>query len=324
MEPAQQPIQRRSRIRRHSLARTIVISPRDIAIFRLLDRYRYLPSNFIHAFVGGNSIRFKQRLGDLFHEGFLNRPARQWQAMNARYRPAIYELDRRATDCLAELGVRSGPRVGGSNNFAHEVMVCLVMASLELGCRTGPALRFVPWDELLAGAPAATRAAANPFAFPLSIAHGAGRHVFDLKPDGRPFAIEHIRASGQRRGLFFPGLEIDRHTEPLNTFDLERSSILRKILAYREMVATELYKHRLAMPNMLVPIVTVNRAHMENMLRLVLALTNGKGASYLLFKTLPDLASVERTIKPDDSILAEPWLRAGYPPFDLVQQLRAA
>ena len=67
----QQVAPRRSRMRRQSAGKSVIVSPRDLLIFRLLARYRYLPSIFLHAFVGGNPIRFKQRLGELFHEGYL-------------------------------------------------------------------------------------------------------------------------------------------------------------------------------------------------------------------------------------------------------------
>src|SRR5256885_237178 len=123
MELSNHQIRRRSRLRRQSVNRAIIVSPRDLEIFKLLDRYRYLPANFMHAFVGGNAIRFKQRIGDLFHEGFLNRPARQWLALNARYRPAIYELDSKAREALDAHGALARHRVGYGASFAHELMV---------------------------------------------------------------------------------------------------------------------------------------------------------------------------------------------------------
>ena len=324
MELFTEPAKRRSRIRRQSANRTILLSPRDIAVFKLLDRYRYLPSNFILAFVGGNPIRFKQRLGALFHEGYLNRPHRQWHAINARYRPAIYELDVKARQALAERGVLSRHRVGAAGSFAHEVMVCLTMASFELAAQTDTGLRFVSWPHLLANAPQQTRQSPTPFAIPVTIFHRDRRQAFDLKPDGRPFALKLSLSNNRKRALYFPGFELDRHTEPLSTADLERSSIIKKVLAYREMVASNLYKTHFDFPNMLVPFVTVNAEHMRNMIELVLSLTKGKGASYLLFKTIPDLLSVERTIEPDGRVIAEPWLRAGYPPFDIAKEMRAA
>ena len=85
---------RRSRMRRKRTGKRIELSERDIEIFRLLDRYRYLRSNFLYAFVGGASeTRFKERLGDLYHEGgYIDRPRQQWQFANCRSMPIIYEL----------------------------------------------------------------------------------------------------------------------------------------------------------------------------------------------------------------------------------------
>jgi hypothetical protein len=322
--PAPADTKRRSRFRRAGGRANVAVSERDLRLFAVLARYRYLPSNFLHAFVGGNEIRFKQRLGDLFHEGYLGRPQRQWLAMNARYRPAIYELDQKAEAELRRTGLGLSHRIGNSGSFAHELMVCLVAASFELAATAEDRLSFVSWRQLLARAPTETQRFPNPFAFPVAISHRDGRLLFDLKPDGRPFGLDSSLGNGLRRALFFPGIEVDRHTEPLTTFDLNRSSVVKKVLAYREMVATELYKTQLGMPNMLVPIVTVNAEHMHNMMRLVLSLTNGKGASYLLFKTIPDFVAIDRTIEPNGSIISEPWLRAGHPPFDILKELRAA
>ncbi len=195
---------------------------------------------------------------------------------------------------------------------------------MELATRANERLRFVTWEELAFSAPLETRLSPSPSSVPVTIARDGRTHSFLLKPDGHPFALEHRLADGATRSLFFPGIEIDRHTEPLSAVDLERSSILRKILAYREMVASEVYKSHFGFPNMLLPIITVNATHMRNMMQLVLDLTNGKGASYLLFKTVPDFVSVEKTIEPDPALLREPWARAGYPPFDIGKELRVA
>jgi hypothetical protein len=92
---------RRSRMRRTRTGKRIELTDRDLEIFRWLARYRYLPSTYIHAFVGGASeTRFKERLGDLYHEGYLDRPRRQWEMANCRHRPVIHELDTGATRIL--------------------------------------------------------------------------------------------------------------------------------------------------------------------------------------------------------------------------------
>src|SRR5271156_5031299 len=96
---------RRSRMRRRSTGKRIAITPRDIEIFRALGRYRYLRSTYLHALAGGASeTRFKERLGDLFHEGYLDRPAKQWEFARARYQPVVYELGEGARRVLSESG----------------------------------------------------------------------------------------------------------------------------------------------------------------------------------------------------------------------------
>src|SRR5882757_2267235 len=97
---------RRSRMQRTRTGRRIELSPRDIEIFKTLLRYRYLRSTYIHAFVGGASeTRFKERLGDLFHEGYLDRPAQQWAFADARHTPVVHECGRAAGQALRACGL---------------------------------------------------------------------------------------------------------------------------------------------------------------------------------------------------------------------------
>src|ERR1700683_3784385 len=82
----QSMLERRSRMHRTRTGKRIELTSRDIEIFRLLARYRYLSSTYIHAVVGGASeTRFKERLGDLFHEGYIDRPERQWELAGCRH-----------------------------------------------------------------------------------------------------------------------------------------------------------------------------------------------------------------------------------------------
>src|SRR6267378_2369452 len=46
---------RRSRMRRISTGKRIELTDRDIELFKLLNRYHYLRSNFLYAFLGGGS-----------------------------------------------------------------------------------------------------------------------------------------------------------------------------------------------------------------------------------------------------------------------------
>src|ERR1700688_2731179 len=141
---------RRSRMRRVSAGKRIELTDRDIELFKLLNRYRYLRSNFLHTFLGGISeTRFKERLGHLYHDGrYINRPAQQWQFANCRHMPLIYELDEKGEQVLRQQGLAQydSPllqkgRTGACRQFAHEVMICDCIASIELGMREDPTLR---------------------------------------------------------------------------------------------------------------------------------------------------------------------------------------
>ena len=98
---------RRSRMRRISTGKRVELTDRDIELFKLLNRYHYLRSNFLYAFLGGNSeTRFKERLGHLYHDGrYINRPEQQWQFANCRYMPVIYELDDKGEQVLRDRGL---------------------------------------------------------------------------------------------------------------------------------------------------------------------------------------------------------------------------
>src|SRR5580704_13569603 len=126
--------ERRSRMRRIRTGKRLEITDRDLEIFRLLRRYRYLRSTFIHAFVSGKSeTRFKERLGHLYHEGdYLNRPTQQWQYANARYMPIVYENGTGAEDALRRHGLLNGEtatslqrsRVSAHRQFSHALLIC--------------------------------------------------------------------------------------------------------------------------------------------------------------------------------------------------------
>lgn len=302
---------RRSRLHRKPYGRRIVLSERDLALFRLLDTYRYLPADFLHAFLGGHATHHRARLTDLFHEGWLDKPAAQWEAFNARYRPDTYALSRKAERVLAETGGASAVRIGTGGAFRHELMVCLIMASLELSSR-GSGIDLRGWRDILAMAPAATQALPAPFALPVP---GSGTNV--LRPDGLPFGLH-----GRRR-FFFVGIEADRHTEPLHPVDLRArsSSILRKFLQYQVMVKERIFERHFGIPNVLVPFVTVNEEHMANMMDLAMQISDGRGFKWMLFRTMQAFGSPLMRATPDLTLLSGPWMRAGNPPLTLLAEL---
>lgn len=323
------PAKRRSRMRRAATHKQLQITDRDLEVLQLLSRHRYLRSSHLHALVGGKSYkRFIERLGHLYHEGgYVDRPRQQWQAINARYMPAVYELGDAGEQLLHEVGavgpysslVRKG-RQGAVRRFNHDLMICDILASVEIGIRAEQHVRLVTWEEILASPkmPEATRNAANPFAIPAPVSYAnpttgvVEQWDKPLIPDAM-FGIEY--SAEDRKTYRFFAVEADRNTEPILRKGLQQSSYVRKILQYREVAARRTYLTHFGLPNLLVLNVTTNEQHMLNLVRFADEISEGRGCTDLLFKTMPSLASLEKAPPPTPYIVAEPWERAGHLPI---------
>src|SRR5258707_2485 len=116
----------------------IVVYPcaTDIVIFRLLQRYRYLPIDFIVAHTGLSYSYLKHRLDVLARKPnkFLNRPDKQRVQPNANYRFLIYELAFRGETVLKDhLLSSTEPRLCDEHLFSHSLMVSETIVSLDIG-----------------------------------------------------------------------------------------------------------------------------------------------------------------------------------------------
>jgi hypothetical protein len=299
---------RRSRIQRTRTGRRLALSARDIEIFKLLSRYRYLRSTYIHAFVGGASeTRFKERLGDLFHEGYLDRPAQQWEFADARCRPVVHELGAGALRVLRDHGEGAGQNTFLSGTahrqFRHSLMICEALASFELGAHaSGSGPRFIAWPEILARAPESVWTSSIPFQLPNS----SGGY---LVPDG-VFGLEY--RVGDTRSYRFFALEIDRGTMPVERSDPKQTSYLGKLAAYRAIIAQQVHKTTWGIPNLLVLTMTTNSSRLADML---VKLGNDGIHPAFLFGV-----STEQVLaRPMPQLLTRPWQRAGLPSLSIAE-----
>ena len=296
-------------MRRSKTGKRLELSARDIEIFKLLQRYRYLHSTYIHAFVGGASAtRFKERLGDLFHEGYLDRPRQQWDFANARHRPAVYESGSGAVRALREAGIEGGDRrtfLGGTahRQYQHSLIICQILASLDFGVRADTRLRFIAWPEILGRAPEAARSPGALFRIPVP----AGGY---LVPDGL-FGLEY--AHGASKAYRFFALEADRGTMPIGRSNPNQTSYLGKIAAYREIIARRVHKTHLGLPNLLVLTLTTGEARIADIMRQIGHQTGDSAA--FLFKSM----NPSGLTMPAPQLLIEPWPRVGFPPLCIAE-----
>lgn len=331
---------RRIRGRRTPSGKRIVLQPRDIAIFKLLRRYRFLRSTFLWALLpsahrGKSFKRFQDRLTDLFHEtntahegAYLDWPRQQRQTYNARYTPSIYALSPAGEALLDDEGIeianvtdliRSG-RMAANREFPHTMMICDTLASIELGTQSAPNIRLVSWQEILAKAPEQTRHADNPFAIPVKISHAfpdAKMRVhekFHLIPDGL-FGLEYKLPTGQNLYRFF-ALEAERRNR-VRTGSLKSSSFLKKVLAYRVIIDKAIHKTHFGIPNLLILTVAPTQARIETMKQTIFDIPGMAGGSEFLFRRISTMGYGDQTEPSTSHMFDGPWERAGSTDFRL-------
>src|SRR5882757_9748732 len=124
------------------------ISEDDLAILKLLARYRYLPCDYLAALTRRSLPALQARLEILCRKpnSYVNRPHQQRANADANTRRLIYELDDKGADELRSRGIIYS-RKKYLRNFAHELMACTIAASFELGANISNTMRIVGWRE---------------------------------------------------------------------------------------------------------------------------------------------------------------------------------
>ena len=197
--------------------------------------------------------------------------------------------------------------------FAHQVMICDFLASIELGIRSTPGLRFISWRDILNSdrMPESTRRSPHPARLPVKLSYTfKNGRTYELDKPVEPDAIFGI---GYPDGSFaFFALEADRATMPVERSNFERTSIFRKVLSYRQLVRNGTVERYLGLPNLRVLIVTTNDRNLQNIMRLVEELSADKRSELFLFGTSTTLGDFFAAPKPDGHMLNVAWRRAGY------------
>jgi len=175
-------------------------------------------------------------------------------------------------------------------------MRCEVLASIELGMRRRSDLRMIAWPEILAKAPEGTRRADRPYQL------SAGDGLASVVPDAI-FGIEYPRDA--RKAYRFFALEADRATMPIGRSNGHQTSYMTKLAAYRSILALQVHKTQLSLPNLLVLTITTSEPRKSEIMHRV-GEQAGDNASFLL-------KAVGCTVVPAFQLLDEPWERVGFP-----------
>jgi len=275
---------RRPRFERAKVA-GIKLMPRDLLILRAVERHRLLRSTHLVALAGGSSQATLRRLQLLFHHGYLDRPAAQLDWYAAGSEPMVYALGNRGAAVLAAEGERGGALRWETKNrnvsrqfLRHILAVAEVMVAFEVACRDTEGVALIQPEEILAGAPEATRRLRLPFRWQVEMNEGGTLHRLGVEPD-RVFGLSFTGAPEHRRRVYF-FLEADRGTMPVVRQGLGQTSFRRKLLGYRETWRQGLHRRHLGIPNFRVLTVTTNE---ERIRHLVAACRSLEGGRLFLF-----------------------------------------
>ena len=254
---------RRSRFKRTSTGKRVVLANRDLEILRWLFRYRYLRQSHLQALLQPRSTkRFVERLGDLFHEtALINRPAANGSSFDLRSTPMLYEITQSGIDWLAiqdalphrAVTFSMQSRRAYSPQLPHTMMIIETLLAIECEANKEPGQRFVPVEEILARAPQATQIAPNPLAVPADLIVGAkykSRKTW-LIPDAL-YGIEYD-TDGEKRYRFW-ALECER-ISPVWRSSYAASSTAKKQALYNAFIASKAYRTHWGIPNLKLKVV---------------------------------------------------------------------
>lgn len=264
---------------------TVALTDDDVAMLRHVYRHRFLRAEDLYRlFPDRSEDRLSRRLTLLYRAGYLDRPIAQIDRYHqGGSQSLVYGLDTVGARFLKE---KFNVAIGGADwrsrnrsytreNLDHTLGVARVMVDIELACCERPGLSLIPFEDILAAAPEATRKSKNPASWPVPVQWHGGRSVVHLAPDAI-FGIRQETETGARRAYFF--LEYDRGTmtivpsEQVRESDAfpYRATVLRKLYAYADSFRAKLHEERFGLRSPRVLLLTASEERVKAMRKVAL------------------------------------------------------
>jgi hypothetical protein len=252
------------RFRREGDAPRIELTGDDIDILQHVYRHRFIRTDDLYRlFPERSAEKISRRLMRLYRNEFLDRPLSQIDRFRGGgSQPLVYGLDTAGARYLAEecdAPVRTGDwkarnRAYTRENLDHTLAVTKFMVDLELACAAREDVELIRAEEIVAGAPEATRALAQPARWGVTLPWHGHEAIVQIAPDAL-FGLRRRKPDGSvvRTFVF---VEIDRGSMTIAPSDavrrseafLYRSSLLRKFLAYAVSHQNEVHQRHFGLP----------------------------------------------------------------------------
>lgn len=346
------PTKRKRRHRYRTLPKSrrkpFILQDRDIDIARVVHEHYQLNSHHIRALIKSmnvpegrvqwNEKKITERLPQLRDEGILEKIRSDYDFTNALHRPDCYQLGPTGETLLRARGLLNESRAkavaknreGQFTSLPHRIMINDIWVSVQVAAVAHPDIRLIRPAEIIAAAPAATRAKDNPFEIP---SHARYRHprsgaehsvATGVIPD-KLFGLENRKTGRQ----LFIMLECHRSV-PLTDANPARKTVLKTLAAYRRINAKPaqaggepIYRQHFGIPNMVVLWATTSQQKADNILGLIDHLTDGKGSGLFGVACLPMHADQHRAARPDSRILVQKWIRYIRAEFQILELLQS-
>lgn len=298
----------RPRRRRSGNPLPFQVTPRDLDILRSLARFRFLNSGQITTLMPGSAKNMRARLKLMFEHGFLDRPECQYDT----YRPGggsteiVYALADKGARLLGEAGCpdvsahaswSQKNRSAGRPFLEHTIAIADFAVAIAANVRERDDIELIDGAALIARFPAPTQELPKPLRISVPVILDGTRHVIGIEPD---YAFSLGFPALRQRANYL--VEIDRGTMPIERASLALSSILRKLIAYREIWRSGLHTTQFGWRNFRVLIVTTEAHRAKHMRECALRHIGSTYAGLFWF--------VDRSALAASGPLAHVWLDA--------------
>ena len=279
---------RRPRFRRDA-PQPMRLTKDDLDLIRHVARHRFLRSTHLLRLLDNRSPKkLLERLGALYHNGYLDRPRAQLDYYaTAGSAPIVYAIGNRGMAVLAEFDGLARPKVDWTDKnrtagrvfIEHTLLTADLAIAFEFSSRRAANVRLIAANDILALAPETTRNAQNPWALPARIIHGDVVHDVRVIPD-KVFGLDFTEV--RKRSYFF--VEADRATMPVMRSHPRQTSFHQKILAYLAGAgAANAHGKRFGIGNFRVLTITTSQERIATMIEAVRHATRGSGSNQFLF-----------------------------------------